>query len=52
MAKSKEFKVIQTFKDKNTFEVFTIGDAYEADAKRARELKGYIEEVKIDEPSE
>ena len=46
---SKNYKVISPFKDKNTQEVYNIGDTYETDDKRAVELNGYIEEVKTDE---
>lgn len=41
---SKSFKVISPFKDKNTQEVYNIGDTFEADAKRAKELEGFIDE--------
>ncbi|MFS0820762.1 hypothetical protein [Bacillus sp. 1P02SD] len=38
------YKVISPFRDKSTQEVYNIGDTYEADEKRAAELKGYIDE--------
>ena len=44
-----EYKVIQAFRDKNTFEVYAIGDVYEAESKRIKELQslGFLgEEVK------
>lgn len=43
------FKVIQSFKDKNTLEVYAIGDTYEADSKRLKELqsKGFIVESSL-----
>jgi hypothetical protein len=43
-----DYKVISPFRDKNTLEVYNIGDIYAADEKRASELKGYINE----QPSE
>lgn len=45
----KEYRVIQVFRDKNTLEYYGVGDTYEADAKRANELEGYIGEVRTDE---
>lgn len=55
MSKKKDdkvsYKVIQAFKDKNTLDVYAIGDFYEADAKRLKELqsKGFIEKEEEEE---
>ena len=46
---SNQYKVISPFQDKNTKEIYNIGDTYEADDKRAAELSEYIEEVKTNE---
>lgn len=54
MAKKKRCEVIQRFRDKNTQEIFNIGDIYEGEAKRIKELQsmGYLsEEVKENESS-
>ena len=50
----KEYKVIQPFRDKDTLEVYIVGDVYEAESKRIKELQslGFLgEEVKKNDSS-
>jgi hypothetical protein len=54
MAKKKEkptYQVVSPFQDKYSKQVYNVGDVYQADSTRAKELKGYIKEVKEHEPS-
>jgi hypothetical protein len=50
VAKKKAYEVIQTFRDKENLEIYSVGDLYDAgDAKRVKDLqlKGFLgEEVK------